>query len=65
MFKEEPVNGGEPRVVAKHVLQGFYKFGGQARDEDSHIGSDGLYQQVNLAWRHMYRWPGFMDCIWK
>ena len=33
-------------LVATHVMQGYYKFGGSARDEDSNISTSGLFEQV-------------------
>eukprot|EP01083_Nonionella_stella_P131758 400533_1 len=36
------------RCIDEHIMHGFYKFGGQARDEDSRVGSSGLYEQASL-----------------
>lgn len=36
-------------LVATHVLQGYYKFGGSARDEDSNISTSGLFEQAPLS----------------
>eukprot|EP01083_Nonionella_stella_P154097 496057_1 len=34
--------------VAKHIVQGYYKFGGSAKDEDSNISTSGLFENAPL-----------------